>query len=296
MDSAKLVAGGAISYIIGPGFIPQLLLTIVLFIALQVVLTIIETVVTTIQNVTKQVVPLLPHTITGSYTIAQDPRLSKQISNSNNELNGLEYTYSLFVFIAPETFESITVAEDGCRTESHETGNKLKHVFHKGSKAIFPLMSPGVFMEADKNTMRVYMNSSLSWNNYVSVPNIPINKWFHLVIMMKGKFMDVFVNGNVAARQQFATVPKLNVGNVYIMSNQKFPKTSNENVTSEFTVSGEMKGMVSRLTYYSYALNYSQIDDIYRTGPSKNMVKVAQASFSGELPPYLHDDWWVTRY
>ena len=294
MDSAKAYAGGFASYLIGPGFVPQILLTIVFFIGLQIVLSILQTVVDTLKNVSKQVVVLQSDTVTGAYTIAQDPLLPKQIFNSNNEVNGTEFSYSMFVFVMPETFDTnIETADSDCSVRKSQ-GNKLRHVFSKGSKALFPLLSPGIFMESDTNTMRVYMNSSTTWNNYVSVPNIPVSKWFHLVVMMKGKFMDVYINGNVAARQQFQTVPKLNVGNVYIMSNRKFPTNSNDNVPVELAVSGPIKGMVSVATYYSYALTYSQIDDIYRRGPSKVLVNPQQMNFV--IPPYLHDDWWVTQY
>ena len=270
------------------------ILTILFFIALQLVLSVVEKIVEVVKNVSKQVVVLQANTVTGPYSIAQDPLLSKQIFNSNNELNGLEYTYSMYLFISPETFDANISMENDCGEKQTSNGNNLRHIFHKGSKALFPLMSPGVFLEGDKNTMRIYMNSSTTWNNYVSIPNVPVNKWFHLAIMMKGKFMDVYINGNVAARQQFQTVPRLNEGNVYIMSPQKFPRTSNEGVTANFKVSGPMKGMVSKLTYYAYALGYSQIDDIYRQGPSKTIVN--PTAISGVIPPYLHDDWWVTQY
>ena len=111
---------------------------------------------------------------------------------------------------------------------------------------------------------------------------------------MKGKFMDVYINGNVVARKQFETVPKLNVGTAYIMSNQKFPNSNNRGLQTDFVVGGAMKGMVSRLTYYAYALNYAQIDDVYRKGPSS--VIVNPVTTSANVPPYMHDDWWVTKY
>lgn len=297
MDSAKSYGSGFVSYLIGPGFIPQIVLTIVFFIGLQIILSIIQSMVDTVKNLSKQVVVLQSDTVTGSYTVAQDPRLPKQIFNSNNELNGTEFSYSMFVFVTPETFDTHTESlGTECTSNRSEETTKLRHVFSKGSKALFPLMAPGIFMEGNINTMRIYMNSSLNWNNYVSVPNIPISKWFHLVVMMKGRFMDVYINGNVAARQQFQTVPKLNVGNVYIMSNRKFQSKAGENSTDDFIVSGSMKGMVSVATYYSYALTYSQIDDIYRRGPSKVLVNPSQQQMDFLIPPYLHDDWWVTQY
>jgi hypothetical protein len=294
MDSAKFAAGGILSFIAGPGFIPQILLTIVFFIALQVVLSIIQIIVDTTKNVAKQVTVLQANTVNGPYTVAQDPKLSRQIFNSNNELNGMENSYSAYIFISPETFDNASSTTDSCGNTDTITGSNLKHIFHKGSKAIFPLMSPGIFVNGKNNTIRVYMNSSTAWDNYVEVPNVPVNKWFHLVVMMKGKFLDVYLNGNVVARKPFNTVPKLNSGDVYIMSSRKFPMAGSS-VQTDFSVSGPMKGMVSRVNYYSFALNYSQLDDIYREGPSTTVVNPSPG-ISNNRPPYLRDDWWVTRY
>jgi len=95
--------------------------------------------------------------------------------------------------------------------------NTFKHVFHKGSKGVFPLMAPGVFFKSDTNTLRVYMNSSMNWNNYVDIANIPLKKWFHLVVMVKGKALDVYINGNLANRHKFTDIPKLNYGGFYVM-------------------------------------------------------------------------------
>jgi hypothetical protein len=33
---------------------------------------------------------------------------------------------------------------------------------------------------------------------------------------------------------------------------------------TDYHIDGAMKGMVSRLKYYAYALNYSEIDSLYR--------------------------------
>lgn len=294
MDYLKSTASGVASYVMGRGLIPQIILTIVFFIALHLILSIVEKIVKSVDDMNKQITILQKDTVNSTYTIPQNPLWSKQIFNSNNELNGLEYSYSMYVFISPETFESANAITGVCSKTDATTTTTLKHIFHKGTKTVFPLMAPGVFVEGDKNTIRIYMNSSTKWNNYVSVPNIPVNKWFHLVIMMKGKFMDVYINGNVVARKQFETVPKLNVGTAYIMSNQKFPNSNNRGLQTDFVVGGAMKGMVSRLTYYAYALNYAQIDDVYRKGPSS--VIVNPVTTSANVPPYMHDDWWVTKY
>ena len=214
-----------------------------------------------------------------------------QVYNSENEINGMEFSYSTWIFINPDTFNA-SVAEV-CGGESNNDAHLLKHIFHKGSKDAFPVMAPGVFVHGNKNSLRIYMNSVLSWDNYVEVPNVPIGKWFHLVLTQKGKFFDVYVNGNIAVRKQFDAVPKLNFGNFYIMSPIKFPANpADRKIITDFKVDNAMNGMVSRMKYFSYALNYSQIDVLYREGPSK---KIVSSSFN-QQPPYFYDDWWVTKY
>ena len=315
MDSAKAAAGGVLSYIAGPGLVPQLLLTITIFIALQFVLSTIEAVMGSLAGVNRQVTVLMPYTTIKQRAISVDDRYNKQIFNSNNERGGMESSYSMWVNIAPETFGQI-YEQNQCGQNIASSGvadKRLKHIFHKGSLNIFPLMAPGVFVEADQNTLRVYMNSATNWNNYVVIPNIPVAKWFHLVISIKGKFLDVYINGNVAVRHEFLSVPKLNFGNIYIMSSSVFPDPKLQanastkeaiaeqdaaynaaSLAPDFKVAGPINGMVSRASYFAYALNYSQIDDLFRQGPSDKLTQQSLAATVG--PPYNHDSWWTVRY
>jgi hypothetical protein len=285
-------ANGVISYILGPGLIPQLLLTVVAILVLYSVITVVETIVNAIQRLDRQTTVLFPDTANSRQLVPQERSGDYPlIYNSENEVNGMEFSYSMYLFISPDTFES-TVAT-ACKGKKDQDATRLKHIFHKGSKDSFPLLAPGLFCDGSKNTLRLYMNSTTAWDNYVEIPNVPIGKWFHLVIIQKGKYLDVYVNGNVTVRHQFDTVPKLNYGHVYMLYPITFPKSAGDRKLSiPFTVDGPIKGMVSRVKYYAYALNYSQIDGLYREGPSKVIVS---NSFS-EQPPYFHDDWWVTKY
>jgi hypothetical protein len=152
-------------------------------------------------------------------------------------------------------------------------------------------------VESGTNTLRIYMNSATKWDTYVSVQNVPVGKWFHMIIMAKGQYLDVYVNGNVTQRNQFKDAPRLNAGNIYVMWPVTFPVDGNLSADAkqnmgDFRVNGAMNGMVSRLKYFAYALTYSDIDGLFREGPSSTIVN---KSFN-ELPPYFHDDWWVTRY
>lgn len=277
-------------YVLGPGLIPQLLLTVVAIMVLYFVVSMLELIVGTFQKFDKQTTVLFNDTTTGKQVIPQTVDMEgKLVHNSINEKHGMEFSYSMYLYISPDTFEESV--SDTCGNKETTSTMALKQIFHKGSKNGFPLMAPGLFVEGNKNTLRLYMNSATKWDNFVSIPNIPIGKWFHLVITMKGKYMDVYVNGNVTVRHEFVTVPKLNYGNIYVLYPVKYvsPEVSEG---PRFMVDGAAKGMVSRLKYYAYALNYAQIDGLYREGPSKKI----ESSASLELPPYFRDDWWVTKY
>ena len=145
------------------------------------------------------------------------------------------------------------------------------------------------------------MNTIDSWNNYVSVTNVPVGKWFHLVIMLKGNNLDVYINGNISVRMKLATVPKLNTGPLFVMKNMYFPDKSgyDQNLFGDYTVSGPMKGMVSRLKYFSYALNYAHIDSLYRERANTSSIlkqSIGELDPNGQQPPYFWDDWWVNKY
>lgn len=282
---------GPLSYLLGKNLVSQILLTIVVMLAVYSAISIFETVVNTVRKFDQQTTVLFKDTTPGKQLIVQKPDAESLIYNSENEQNGMEFSYSMYLFISPDTFEASV--SDSCGVASTNKPTMLKHIMHKGSKDGFPLMAPGLFVEGNKNTLRLYMNSTTKWDNYVEIPNIPIGKWFHLVISLKGKYMDVYVNGNVTVRHQFDVVPKLNFGNVYVLYPIKFPRDSSDNaVANKFMVDNAAKGMVSRLKYFAYSLNYSQIDSLYREGPSKTIVSNSYT----EVPPYFHDDWWVNHY
>jgi hypothetical protein len=284
------VIGGTLGFITGSGLISQIVLVVIAMLVLYSIITVVENIVNAVKQFDRTSTVLFNDTTPSQQVIVQKAGASSLIYNSVNETNGMELSYSMYLFINPETFEGFTADSCGAGTRSDVTA--LKHIMHKGSKDPYPLLAPGLFVEGSKNTLRLYMNSTTKWDNYVEIPNVPVGKWFHLVIVLKGKYLDVYINGNITVRHQFNSVPKLNYGNVYVMYPAKFPANPTDKIDANFRVDGPMKGMVSRLKYYSYALNYSAIDTLYREGPSK---KIVSQSYT-QVPPYFHDDWWVTRY
>jgi hypothetical protein len=294
MEYAQSVFG----YIIGPGFVPQLLLVLLVMLIAYAIISIFEVIVDVFKRYGRLTAVLAPNTYTGNLVVPQDPNNDKVplIYPSENETDGMEFSYSFHLFISPETFESTYKPETcGASATSHNV-TSLRHVLVKGSRNAFPVMAPGIFVHGDKNVLRVYMNSTSAWDNYVDIPNIPVGKWFHFVITMKGRFLDAYINGNVIARHEFRTVPKLNYLPVYSMypmaKNEYKGRDKKDDTEVVYKVDGPMKGMISRLKYYAFALNYSQIDSLYREGPSR----VIESPSFLQQPPYNHDSWWVTKY
>lgn len=218
-------------------------------------------------------------------TIYQDPtkyKDAKTIGLSVNERTGIEFGYSLYLFVLPTTFTN---------TE------KFKHVFHKGYAAPWPLMGPGVFIRGNENTMRVVMNTYKTPYTYVDIRNIPIQKWFHVVINCYKGGLDVFINGNLANRVKFeGTLPYQNFQDIYLFSNARpsyrggtagaLAALGGEN----FELDGSFKGYISNMKYARYALSINEIQSLLTAGPSAKMKERTM-----ETPPYLADDWWSNQ-
>jgi hypothetical protein len=240
---------------------------------------------------------LIPNTTpsSSSIVIVQDPSnpASKMILPSDNELTGVEFTYSFFLFIDPATVDGIMPTN----TNSHN----LKQVFYKGYSTPFPLMGPGVFILGDVNTMRIFMNSYKSWFNYVDVLNIPIQKWFHCALVFRANNLEVYINGNITNRISMETTyPYQNYQNVVVFgattynSGTKTFKNPGSTVEETFNVKGPMSGQISRLTQYRYALSYSEIQAISIAGPSSKIDLPANQGAGSYLQTTLSDSWYTS--
>lgn len=325
---ANAIAPGGQNVTIGG----QLVETFVIVIVFSITMQMLESSWNQLKRYQSMAVEIYPLSYNTSQIFLQDPSSCFPILEpSKDERNGAEYSYSCFINVSSESF----------------TGQKdaLRHVYHKGSPSIYPLMAPGVFFKTDTNTMRVYQNTTLNWNNYVDVTNIPLNKWFHLVVMIKGNSLDVYINGNLANRKKFVDVPKLNFSNFYLLNgtavgdthgascnistvvdpetgrsrqnidakainSQSFDDQGVKTGVSSMVVVGAMRGYVSRVKYFAFALSYTQIEKLIREGPNKKVMKPKNdptdettmemgyqnpMGMNVNLPYYQTDDWWTSN-
>ena len=84
--------------------------------------------------------------------------------------------------------------------------------------------------------------------NSCEIPNIPIQRWVHLVLVMHNKTLDVYINGKLKRSCIYKQVPKYNTDDLHITDN------------------GGFKGDLSEFKYFNKALSPSEIYGIYSSG------------------------------
>ena len=239
-------------------------------------------------------IDVYPYTGSSAKTIIikQDPAnaRSKTLALSENQLTGIEFSYTTFLYISDENDDNTS----GWRT-----------VFYKGYESgPFPLCGPGVFVSTksdnDGPTLRVVMNTYDTWFNTIDVKRIPFNKWVHLALVLRNNTMEVYVNGNLATKKTFnGTLPYQNYQPLILFpsattASTDFDATSGPKrgipAGENFNIRGKFSGYISNLFYYSYAISYSQIQQSLNLGPSSKFEENSM-----DKPPYLIDSWWTSR-
>ena len=206
--------------------------------------------------------------------IPQNPSTagSHTIYRSINASNGIEFTWSCWVFLDDLTYKSgkykcvfykgndfsaapaiyddnIEKNDDNNYEENDERGQKQQNLGLN-----FPNNAPGLYIAPNTNNMVVIMNTFNVINEEVLIEDIPLNKWMNVVIRCENTTLDVYVNGVIIKSHQLHGVPKQNYGDVFVAPN------------------GGFSGQISNLYYYDYALGASEIANIANDGPNTKIT------------------------
>lgn len=186
--------------------------------------------------------------------ISQNPDNDRtpKITRSDGQ-NGIEFTYNFWMMIEDFNYRQ----------------SEWKHVFHKGNESAYPTIAPGVWIHPNKNMLRIYMNSLKKIYEYIDIDDIPLRKWLHIVIIVKNKHMEVYINGYLKVKHELSSLPRQNNEDLWINLN------------------GGFEGYVSRMRYFNYAITPVEIADIIKDGPADSAC-----IDTAEIPPYLDDNWW----
>jgi len=216
-------------------------------------------------------------------TISQDPQKSNSVTilRSNNEDSGMEFTWSVWLYID--------------KLNSGVNYQKFQHVFHKGNdtfnmEGIANVSNgPGLYLkqivnsnETEYNTASLFvvMDSNTgddngridNHDNSIEIKDVPIKKWVSVILRMKNTILEVYVNGIVSARLQFKNVPLQNYYDVHVGKNEG------------------INGKISNLQYHSEALTIFDINNLVSSGPDL-------ITFSSKIPTtsnfnYLSNLWY----
>ncbi len=188
--------------------------------------------------------------------VSQDPANPSYVPMPKSDgQDGIQFTYDFWIMI--ESFE-------------YKTG-EWKHVFHKGNASSYPNRAPGVWIHPNTNALRVYMNTQDNILEYVDIANVPIRKWIHMAIVLDDMNLDVYVNGYLKTRKLLTSVPKLNNGDFWC------------------NMFGGFEGYLSHIRYYARAIGPNEIAENVKSGPGNSAC-----IDTGQVPPYLDDDWWLS--
>jgi hypothetical protein len=221
-----------------------------------------------------------------SQIITQDPSRKGAISirRSNNQRTGLEFTWSVWLYIADLKNGSTTATTNaqGVTTTSTSLPTTYQHVFSKGdaafgSNGIATVNNgPGLYIAPGTNTLHIIMNTTGPNNSsdaIVDISNVPIKKWVHVAIRMENTMMDVYINGVIAERLVLQYVPKQNYSDVLVCQN------------------GGFNGNLSNLRYYDKALSVIQITNIVYWGPNTSASSSTGTTKGGF--EYLSSTWYT---
>ena len=115
-------------------------------------------------------------------------------------------------------------------------------------------------------------------NKMITVEDIPLNKWFNVVIRVKNQNeFDIYINGSLIKRTILQNVIAQNQGNVYVCHGA----TESDR---------KWDGYISDLRYYNYALGTNAIMNISNSGPNTNFCDTSSIAMS--IPPYLSTRWY----
>tara|TARA_Y100000389_G_C17469028_1_gene528560 strand:+ start:5493 stop:6383 length:891 start_codon:yes stop_codon:yes gene_type:complete len=185
----------------------------------------------------------------------------KPIIKSDNEDQGMEFTYTIWLNIDDST-------------SFGDTSNPLERIIFNKSHNIGADGSPKLSLIKDENdtlNLKASMKSYGSEDIEISIPNIPAGKWIHVAVRLEHHNFDVLVNGNIIQRKFISDVPKQNTYDVLV--------TPGENHGFD--------GLISNLQYHNRALNSLELMDMVSKGP--NLKADANEMV---FPPFLSLRWF----
>tara|TARA_Y100001970_G_C14097155_1_gene783348 strand:+ start:186 stop:1004 length:819 start_codon:yes stop_codon:yes gene_type:complete len=192
------------------------------------------------------------------------------IFRSIDEKKGIEYSWSVWLFvdgISPDKYKTVFFKGEMPPTQyiaEHGDGNGINSLNN----------APGMYLAPNTNELLIIMNTFSKTDERITIPNLPMKKWVHVLMRGEGKRIDVYVNGTVAKSATFTSIPAQNYAPIYICAN------------------GGFDGFLSRFVYYNKALNIGEIKEIMKKGPNTNFDSTVIPLTQDKDTSYLSKRWY----
>lgn len=218
---------------------------------------------------------MLPTNSLTKYQVNPTMANSKPILRSVNENQGVEFTWSTWMFIDKVS----TVDKD-----------PPKRIFSKGGDSntgtLFAMNSPGLYLYGSdgSNTNAITIATTVFADSdngasgadvikTIQIKNIPIQKWINVIIRAQNKTIDIYINGVLSTRHNMDQVIKQNYGDIYVGDDET-----------------GMNGFISSLRYFDHAIGNMKIQEIIQQGPNLKMIGNKNQE---TMPPYLATRWYL---
>jgi len=219
---------------------------------------------------------------------------SVPIYRSIDQNQGLEFTWNVWFFINSEITNNLI---SGTTAPINSTYGY--RIFSKGPSGDTNLnittssgsptlnedslnICPGAYLKKNGNDIQLnillntFINTEITSPTFfesITINDIPTQKWVCCTIRVQQKAVDIYINGMLKIRKNLQNLPKQNYYDTYIGDANGF------------------KGYVSSLRYYSYAINYDEVQKLFASGPSLKMISDSSFPKSSD---YLSVKWFFT--
>jgi hypothetical protein len=196
--------------------------------------------------------------------------MSVPILRSNNRSSGIEFTWSVWLYL----------------NDLNTSNIKFQHIFNKGDNKYNTTNNlaevnnaPGLYLNPSDNTLHLVMNTvnAIDTNNVIEINNVPIRKWFNVVIRLQNNILDIYINGTISGRKVLENVPKQYYDTIYVCQN------------------GGFAGKLADLRYFDSALNVFQINQIMNNGPNTSTSKLSDDQKAKGNYAYLSSSWYRSK-
>lgn len=209
------------------------------------------------------------------YMISVNPRKfgSKPILRSVNEKEGLEFTYSIWLYIK------------GLDDDEEE-----KCIFRKGagkSKEDDETNGPGLYIKKSNNEAHLSVkmdyytidNSEKAYDtNEIVEVKVPLRTWVNVMIRCNGQNLDVLINGILYSSILMSGIPRQNYYDIAF--------------SGGYSGNPPFDGYISDFWYWNYSLGTNKIVNLINYGPNTKNLKQKQ-SMSDKVPEYLSYNWFI---